>query len=55
MHPWTCCRHELIGDLSKDKAALFQQTDMEGTQKIKENIRETQADFFKSIVQGKKG
>lgn len=47
-------RHELIGDLSKDRAALYQQTDMEGSQKIKENIQEAQADFFKGLMQGKK-
>lgn len=47
-------RHELIGDLTQERAALFQQTDQEGTQKLKENIREAHASFFKSLMQGKK-
>lgn len=54
LYPLTCCRHELIGDLTQERAALFQQTDQEGTQKLKENIREAHASFFKSLMQGKK-
>lgn len=40
-------RHELIGDISQDKKALYQQLDVEGSKLIKESIKENRDAIFK--------
>ncbi|KAG7165258.1 hypothetical protein Hamer_G024935 [Homarus americanus] len=47
-------RLELIGDISKEKEALFQQTDVDGSSKIKNSIRETHLEYFRSLTRDKK-
>lgn len=47
-------RRELIGDISDDQKALYHQVDVDGSNKIKESIKETHMAFFKSLSGDKK-
>ncbi|ROT70975.1 hypothetical protein C7M84_010722 [Penaeus vannamei] len=47
-------RLDLIGDISKEKQDLLRQTDVSGSNKIKETIRETQLDYFRNLSGEKK-
>nr|XP_027215890.1 uncharacterized protein LOC113808624 [Penaeus vannamei] len=47
-------RLDLIGDISKREKDLLRQTDVSGSNKIKETIRETQLDYFRNLSGEKK-